>query len=60
MVTLVDSAGGIVISVLFQVVFFHDFPNLAKILGTLLVLLAIFIVGVNKIWKTKKSKCLMQ
>ena len=54
--TLVDSAGGIVVSVLFQVVFFHDFPNLVKILGSLLVLLSIFIVGMNKIWKTKKSR----
>ena len=51
---LVDNAGSVAVSFLFQVVFFHDIPNTLKIIGACLVLSSILIIGGQKIWKNKK------
>ena len=48
---LVDNATSIVMSVIFQIVFFADYPNTLKIIGACLVISSMFIVTGQKFWK---------
>ena len=56
-VSLVENALSIVISLLYQIVIFNDIPNIIKILGALLTLTSIIIIGVQKIIKEKQISC---
>ena len=59
-VSVTDNASGIIVSFLFQLIFFQDSPNLLKVLGTCVVVFSILLVGGAKIYKhrrTKKKTC---
>ena len=54
-VAVTDNASGIIVSFLFQLVFFQDSPNLLKILGTCVVIFSILLVGGSKIYKHRRA-----
>ena len=53
---LVDNAASIIISVLFQVIFFSDYPNIWKILGSCLVLCSVLIMSGKKIQAQRQRR----
>ena len=53
---LVDNAVSVIVSFLFQIIFFGDYPNILKIVGSCLVLSSIFIIGGQKIWKARQKE----
>ena len=55
-VAVTDNASGIIVSFLFQLVFFQGSPNLLKILGTCVVIFSILLVGGSKIYKHRKAE----
>ena len=50
-ISLVDNATSIVMSVIFQILFFADYPNTLKTIGACLVISSMLIVGGQKFWK---------
>ena len=56
-VSLVENAGSIIVSLLYQIIVFHDIPNTLKILGALLTLTSMVIVGVQKIVAARQGSC---
>ena len=52
---LVDNATSIVMSVIFQILFFADYPNTLKIIGACLVISSMLIVGGKKFWKSSQK-----
>ena len=56
-ISLVENAGSIVVSLLFQIIIFNDIPNTIKIVGALLTLTSIIIIGVQKIMKARQISC---
>ena len=55
-VGLTDNASSIIVAFLFQIIFFQDYPNTLKIIGTCIVMLSIILLGGHKIWKHQKGK----
>ena len=55
-VSLVENAGSIVISLLLQIIIFGDIPNTVKILGAILTVTSIIIIGIQKIFKTRAKR----
>ena len=55
-VGVTDNASGIIVSFLFQLIFFRDFPNTLKIIGLCVVLLSILLLGGQKILKQRKEE----
>ena len=56
-ISLVENAGSIIVSLLFQIIIFNDIPNTIKIVGALLTLASIIIIGVQKIMKARQISC---
>ena len=56
-VSLVENAGSIVVSLLYQIIIFNDIPNIIKIVGALLTLTSIIIIGAQKIFIAKQISC---
>ena len=54
-VSLVENAGSIVISLLLQIIIFGDIPNTIKILGAILTITSIFIIGIQKIFQARSK-----
>ena len=52
-VSLVENAGSIVISLLLQIIIFGDIPNTVKILGAILTITSIIIIGIQKIFQAR-------
>ena len=55
-ITLASNSGSIIVSFLFQLIFFRDFPNTLKIIGLCVVLLSILLLGGQKILKQRKEE----
>jgi len=55
-VGLTDNAASIIISFVFQIIFFQVYPNTLKIVGTCVVIFSIFLLGGHKIWKSRQNK----
>lgn len=55
-VGVTENASGIIVSFIFQQIFFQTSPNLLKILGTCVVIFSILMVGGNKIYKHRVSQ----
>ena len=54
-ITLASNSASIIVSFLFQLIFFRDFPNTLKIIGLCVVLLSILLLGGQKILKQRKE-----
>ena len=52
-VSLVENAGSIVISLVLQIIIFGDIPNTVKIIGAILTVTSIIIIGLQKIFKAR-------
>ena len=55
-VGLTDNASSIIVSFVFQLLFFHDYPNTIKIIGACIVMLSIMLLGGHKIWRHKQKQ----
>lgn len=55
-VGVTDNASGIIVSFLFQLIFFQDSPNLLKVCGAGVVIFSILLVGGSKIYKHRKQQ----
>ena len=55
-VGLTDNAASIIISFIFQILFFQVYPNTLKIGGACIVIFSILLLGGHKIWKSKQNK----
>ena len=53
---LTDNAASIIISFLFQILFFQVYPNTLKIGGACIVIFSILLLGGHKIWKSRQNK----
>ena len=56
-VSLVENAGSIVISLVLQIIVFEDIPNAIKILGAILTVTSILIIGLQKIFQARAESC---
>ena len=54
-VAVTDNASGIIVSFLFQLIFFQDSPNLLKIIGACVVVFSILLMGGFKIYKHRRE-----
>ena len=54
-VGVTDNASGIIVSFLFQLIFFQDSPNLLKIIGACVVVFSILLMGGFKIYKHRRE-----
>ena len=57
-VSLVENAGSIVISLVLQIIIFGDIPNTVKIIGAILTVTSIIIIGLQKIFKARGMSAL--
>ena len=54
-VGITDNASSIIISFIFQLLFFQDYPNTLKIVGACIVMSSIIFVGAHKIYNHRKK-----
>ena len=54
-VGLTDNAASIIVSFMFQLIFFNDYPNTIKIVGACVVMASILLLGGHKIWKHRQN-----
>ena len=56
-ISLLENATSIIVSLLYQIIIFNDIPNTIKIIGALLTLTSIIIIGLQKILKARQISC---
>ena len=49
-----DNASNIIVSQIFQVIFFTQIPKLLTVVGFLLVLSSMILIGVKKVWENRR------
>ena len=53
-VGLTANASSIIVSFVFQLIFFNDFPNTVKIVGACIVMMSMLLLGGHKIWRHRQ------